>query len=195
MRFIGLVLVLLSLTCNAADVNSKFAVKGAGRKSCEDFVRVMDSKTNDYYVYGGWLEGYISGYNQSQVDNYDIAPWQSTELMLSLIKHQCKTNKEMPFLTATNMLIKTLFPVRLKQADSLVRIDFNDHHSYYYQSTLINAKQRLKKLGFISYEIDDSFEDRDASAFSEYQKKAGLRVTGVPDQVTLSTLFLKSRKK
>lgn len=194
MRIIYCLLVLFSFACNSADINSKFAVKGAGRKLCGDFVHAIENKTTDYYLYGGWLEGYISGYNQFQKDNYDITPWQSTELLLSLISMQCNTHKDTPFLTVTNSLIKTMFPIRLEQQEKIVEINVNDYKSYYYSSTLINAKKMLKGLGFISYEIDDSFSERDIKAFSAFQKKAGLKVTGVPDQITLTNLFLKAEK-
>lgn len=195
MRVFCCFLFMFTFSCNAADLNNKFAVKGAGRKPCSDFIQAMDSRTSDYYMYGGWLEGYISAYNQSQGNNYDITPWQTTELLLSLIKYQCKNNQNMPFLNATNSLMKTMFPIRLKQEDKIVEINANDRKSYYYSRTLTDAKQRLKKLGFISYEIDDKFSERDVKAFADFQKKAGLKITGVPDQITLTNLFLKPKKQ
>ena len=57
-------LFIFSSLIYAADVDGKFAVKGAGRKSCESFLQAKASGSNDYLLYAGWVEGFISSYNQ-----------------------------------------------------------------------------------------------------------------------------------
>lgn len=194
---IGLAWLLAALSMSAlgADQNGKFAVKGAGKRTCADFVKAMENKSTDYYLYGGWLEGFISSYNQHQPNNYDITPWQTTELMLSLLQHHCLSNPESYFLSATNGLIKTLFPIRLDKENNLVKVQVGNGESYFYQEILMRAKARLKVLGLLENDTTPDFDRNDAIAFEKYQKSIGLEVTGMPDQKTLVSLFLKRADK
>ena len=125
---------------------------------------------------------------------YDVTPWQTTELLLVLLQQHCEDNPEDAFIGATAALIKSLFPIRLSERSELVKISYNNADSYYYAEILLRAKARLKQLGYYEGEPDARFTTEDARIFSEYQKKAGLTVTGIPDQYTLANLFLKRVK-
>lgn len=192
-------IALLSLsavfTTNAADEDGKFAVKGAGKRFCSEFIVAADAKTNDYYLYGGWLEGYLSSFNRFQEDNYDITPWQSTELMLALLQRHCTANPDIHFMTAINALVKTLFPIRLKDTSQLVKINVSNAESYHYEEILTRAKERLKAMGFLETEVDSNFDEADILAFTKFQESIGIRATGIPDQPTLMALFLKPNTK
>lgn len=188
--------ICLSFSASAADSEGKFAAKGAGRKSCGDFTTSAQQKDSEFLLYAGWLEGYLSAYNQFQKSNYDIAPWQTTELFLVLLQRHCKDNSNIKFLDATNAMIKAFYPIRLDSEGTVVKIQVGDATSYYYEEILLRAKTRLKKLGFYQNQISgDKFTDLDVKAFSEYQQKFNLKVTGLPDQNTLTTLFLKANSK
>lgn len=187
--------LLINSELFAADADGRFAAKGAGRKTCSEFITAHDSKSREYYLYGGWLEGYISAYNGFQDDSYDITPWQTTELMLLLLKHHCGKNPESRFLTAVNSFFKLIFADRLVKENPLVKISVNNTESYYYSEILIRAKTRLQKMGFLQGEVDDDFDDQDVAAFAAYQKTFGLKETGIPDQYTLANLFFKQESK
>lgn len=195
-KFTPILLIIcftFSLSAFSADKEGKYAVKGAGKRTCSNFTQAVESKSTDYYLFGGWLEGYLSAYNQFQPQNFDITPWQTTELMLTLLTQHCKTNPETKFLTAVNSLIKTLFPIRLDQENNLVKVQVGKLESYYYQEIILRAKKRLELLGYLDKAINGNFTDTDALAFENYQKAMGLKVTGIPDQKTLVTLFLKKK--
>lgn len=192
------IFLLLSLSISSysfsADSKGKFAVKGAGSHTCSDFIQAANEKSTNYYLYGGWLEGFISSYNQFQSNNFDITPWQTTELMLVLLKRHCTKNTEVRFLTAVNTLIKTLFPIRLESENNFVKIQVSGSESYYYQEIVMRAKKRLKVLGYLQGEIKPVFDKTDVIAFSNYQKAIGINPSGIPDQQTLVSLFLRSVK-
>ena len=195
-RFLlGVWVLLVSISVHAADENGKFAVKGAGKRTCSDFVAAMEAKSTDYYLYGGWLEGFISSYNQHQKNNFDVTPWQTTELLLSLLQHHCQSKPDTYFLNATNSLIKTLFSIRLEAENNLVKVQVGKQESYFYQEILGRAKHRLKVLGFLKGNESGPFTREDAIAFENYQKSIGLNVSGMPDQATLVSLFLKRTEK
>ncbi|WP_158965906.1 peptidoglycan-binding domain-containing protein [Paraglaciecola sp. L3A3] len=178
----------------AADKEGKFAVKGAGKRDCSSFVQAADDKSTDYYLYGGWLEGYISSYNAFQTQNYDSTPWQTTELLLTLLKRHCVSHPKVKFLSAVNGLLKTLYPIRLERENKLIKISVNGADTYFYEDILLRAKERLHNLGYITDEVTADFDEGDIHAFEKYQNDIGLSVTGVPDQNTLLSLFLKKVK-
>lgn len=190
-NLIFLFILYISFNSYASDTNGKFAVKGAGKQSCSSFIQAAQIKSTDYYLYGGWVEGFISSYNQFQPNSFDITPWQTTELILALLESHCKDNPNTKFLTATNSLIKTLFPIRLKNESNYVKIQVGKSQMYFYQEIVKRAKKRLERLGYLKDTAYTSFSKKDAIAFENYQKAIGLNITGVPDQKTLLSLFLK----
>lgn len=196
--FIAAVSILMTCLCvpsHAADGEGKFAAKGAARKSCSQFLESAQDKSSDYLLYGGWVEGYISGYNQFQPENYDITPWQTTELLMILLRQHCSANPQVRFLDATNSLIKAFFPIRLEQESPIIAIKVGEGTTYHFHEILLRAEQRLKFLGYFEGEPDGkTFTEEDTRAFAAYQQKHGLKVTGVPDQHTLASLFLKRKQ-
>lgn len=189
------VLFLFSSLIYAADVDGKFAVKGAGRKSCDDFLQAKASGSNDYLLYAGWVEGFISSYNQYQPDNYDITPWQTTELLLLLASEQCKAKPDSRMLTVVNGLLKALFSIRLQTESKIVKVSLDGRDTYYYSEILKRVKERLKLATSYRGNIsDDSFGAEEIRAIVEFQKSSKLTVTRVLDQNTLSRLFLKQTR-
>jgi len=189
------IIFCLSISFNAiaADSQGKFAVKGAGKRTCEAFTKASTEKSTDYYLFGGWVEGFISAYNQFQPQNFDITPWQTTELILLLLKKHCENNPNTKFLSATNSLFKTLFSIRLTEKSNLISIQVGKSKSYFYQEIMLRAKARLKTMGYLAGNVNSEYTKNDAIALEKYQKDVGLPATGTLDQRTLMTLFLKAK--
>lgn len=197
-RLIAIVMLSLVLSdvSMAADNDGKFAAKGAARRVCSDFTQASKDKTSDVLLYGGWVEGYLSAYNQFQPDTYDVMPWQTTELVLIFLRRHCESHPQTKFFDAMSSLISSLFPIRLEQESAIVSVDVNNGQSYYYVEILKRAKQRLHAMGHYATEpVYDDFNEQDIKAFADFQTKLGLQATGIPDQLTLSSLFLKSNPK
>lgn len=193
--FLASCLLFVSVQAYSADEEGKFAGKGAGRKSCSDFSASIEQKNSDRQLYAGWLEGYFTSYNQFQTNNYDISPWQTTELLMVLLQRHCHLNPQVKYLEAVNSLIQAFFPIRLTSENRIVQIKVGESSAYYYEEILIRAKKRLKLLGYYEGDVESSaYTENDIAAFIAYQKKHKLSVTGMPDQKTLASLFLKSLK-
>ena len=60
---------------------------------------------------------------------------------------------------------------------------------------MLRAKERLKILGYIDGDVVADYDEGDIQAFEKYQKDIGITITGVPDQNTLLSLFLKKVKE
>ena len=198
MKFLSILVALAFLAINAAwaaDKDGKFAAKGAGRKSCEQFLIAKKNVSQDYLLYAGWLEGYVSAYNRFQKSTYDITPWQTTELLLSMTEHHCKSNPASRILSVTDGLMKALFPARLESESTIVELNVMNRKSYFYAEIIKQVKARLEQLGFYSGDVEsDHFGRAEIEAMRLFQQKSGLRETGIPDQYSLSQLFLRLKK-
>ncbi len=181
-----------SLLVSAADSNGHFAAKGAARQDCQDYSQSAAAKNTDFLLYSGWVEGYISAYNQFAPDNYDLLPWQTTELFMLLLARHCEAHPDAKFFDAANSLIKAFYPIRLTQKNTVVTVKANQHTLYMYEEILSRAQDRLSNMGFYtSAPKRGNFSDVDIKAIVAFQKAAGISVTGTFDQETLTALFLK----
>ena len=63
------------------DKNNQWTVKGAGSVTCDQYVKAVQENGTSLIAFSGWVDGYLSFYNQSWVNTFDIAPWQSTKLI------------------------------------------------------------------------------------------------------------------
>lgn len=194
----GLLFGLMGICVNssfAADKSGKFAVKGAGRMECSAYLKAKEQKSTDYLLYAGWVEGFLSSYNQFQKNTYDITPWQTTELLMVLIDEQCKKTPSAKILSVTSGMANALHPIRLKEEDKIVKLTLNGQDTYFYSEIIKQVKQRLKIAKLYDGDTkSDQFGPKEIEAITAFQKATGLTVTRTLDQSTLSALFLKKSK-
>lgn len=181
--------LLSPLALQAADTEGNFAVKGAGLASCEQFVAERGEKSNLYWMFGGWLDGYLTAINQFAPDTYDIAPWESTDLLAALIENYCKQNPEQNFFSIANALAGRLMEDRLQTQSPPVEAKARGQSIRLYQETLRRAQQALKDRGHYTGTVDGLFGPQTQQAIEDFQRKQGLKVTGLPDQLTLLRLL------
>ncbi len=177
------------LGAHAADENGSFAVKGAGRLSCEQYLKIREEKNRDYYVTGGWIEGYISGVNAFQEKTYDATPWQTTELVLGLLARACEQNKEQRLTNLINQYLREVVNVRARTKSKLVSVKSDGKGLLIYTEVLSMVQKRLEALGYEPGVNDGTPDARTLTALRKYQAKKGLEETSLPDQLTLLNLF------
>ena len=63
MRLISIVFInfLIVFGCYAADKEGEFSVDGAGSYPCSAYTKAWDEQSRDFYVFIGWLDGYVTG--------------------------------------------------------------------------------------------------------------------------------------
>jgi len=54
----------------AADKGDRFAALGAGIASCSRFLEARNSQSKEYFLFGGWIDGYLSAHNQLEAGHY-----------------------------------------------------------------------------------------------------------------------------
>ncbi|MEM8798990.1 MAG: peptidoglycan-binding protein [Pseudomonadota bacterium] len=178
----------------AADADGQIAVKGAGIASCERFLKAREERSQDYFMFGGWMEGFITAMNTYEEDTFDLVPWQRSDLLAAITASYCRKNPEKTFYQALVKVANTLGPQRLDARSELILVGENETGKGLpiYSDILMRAQNRLTDLGHDTGGADGQFGPGTKTAILAFQKEMGLKQTGLPDQPTLIKLFLQS---
>ncbi len=182
-------LLLAPWPADAADTNGRFAIKGAGLGDCADFLAQRELQSTDFYLYAGWIDGYLTAYNRFRSDTYDVAPWQTTELLAGLVAGYCKRHPTENFAGVVDKLLTKLHRERLAQGSALVDAVHKGHHALVYEQVLERVARALNARGIELATRPGVFDGAFAQALEQFQKQAGIPVTGLPDYLTLYRLF------
>ncbi len=180
---------LMSLEARAADSGGQFAVEGIGGSTCESFVTAKSESSDTYWMFLGWLDGYMTGINQYSPETYDITPWQSQNLLAALFAKFCAKNSRANFFAVANKMIVELRDDRLRESSAPVVAKVGERTIGIYRETLRRVQVLLKEGGHYKGEVDGLFGPNTQRALESYQKRVGLTVTSLPDQATLFKLL------
>lgn len=176
----------------SADTNGNFAYKGAGNQTCGHFNAAWDGQSNDLLLYGGWLDGYLTAFNQFRDDTFDIAPWQTTQTMLGLVRSVCSQMPEdTPFPRATWQLLSALQPNRLEEFSTAMILTQEDTQVAIYEALLPRLLGAMEAAGYpvTVSPTSAAFMSQLAAGLRAIQASRGLKQTGKLDQQTLFTLL------
>ena len=174
---------------HAADETGQFAVKGAGITDCADFLEATQARNEKLYLYGGWINGYISALNQAEDETYDLTPWQTTDFLATFIARYCEQKPSESFFKATADMVADLKAQRLRQRADRVTIEVGGSKTHLYQSTVKFLQERLKLLGHYQGAINSVYDQKTQEAVAAFQTQKEMEATGFPDQITLLRLF------
>ncbi|MGB0659927.1 MAG: HdeA/HdeB family chaperone [Mangrovicoccus sp.] len=184
--------LLLALSCathmaQAADSKGLFAVDGMGNMTCARFAE-LPSDSRDFWGAIGWMEGYITGFNQLRSDTYDVTPWQTTEVLASALRAGCADHPEVKLVAALNAMIKQLAPDRLTDATPIRRLDDGTNAVFVYETVLAHMRDKLHDQGYLA--ANTALDDQALfMALGSYQKDQGLAVTHLPDLPTVARIL------
>ena len=173
----------------AADAGGAFAVRGAGTAPCAKFTKDKASDSRDFYVFAGWLDGYLSATNQMRPETFDLAPWQTTELLLRLLDDYCARNPEVGFALAARRLSEALDGEKLAATSELRRVEHKGRFTLIYAEVLKRVQERLRQLKFYAGPADGAFGPQTREAIERFQAERKFEATGLPDQRTLAALL------
>ena len=173
----------------AADKDGKFAALGAGIANCSRFIEARQARSNEYFLFGGWIDGYLSAQNQVQTDTYSLVPWQSVDLLASSLADYCREHPQEPFLRAVTTMAAALRPQRLEIASERIAVTVGQLKQDFFRETLRRMQERLAARGYFNGEVNGDFGKDSAAALGAFQRDQGINVTGFPDQLTLFRLF------
>lgn len=174
----------------AADAAGQFAIKGAGAQTCTAFLASWDAGSPDLALYAGWIDGYLTGMNQTTPDTYDLASWQTAETLMGLVRSVCgAVPGETGFLDAFHEVQRLITPSRLTEVSPLVALVHEGQSTVAYAAVVQRVQARLAALGHAPGPADGTFRPETAAALAEFQATQTLPQTGLPDQRTLFALF------
>ncbi|MEM8800553.1 MAG: peptidoglycan-binding protein, partial [Pseudomonadota bacterium] len=190
--FVGvLVSTLIAATANASDPDGQFAIKGAGVASCERFVTARKEQSPEYFLFGGWIEGFISAMNNYEPNTFDVLPWQSIDIFAAALSQVCEKQPEMPFYKAVGGLAQSFGKTRVSEfSKRLILGDESGVRSPIYEVVLKRVQAKLKEDGHYTSTVDGKFGPGTSGAIRKYQEANSLPVTGIPDQRTLVRMFI-----
>ncbi len=180
--------LLASPALYAADQNDKFAVKGAGISPCSTFIKAMENKDHTYYMFGGWLDGYITSLNQQLPDTFDITPWQTTELLMKIIESNCQQNPNQQIHSIAKAMVVQLMEQRITVGERYLQLEA-DKNLILQEGVIRNIKQKLDDKGHYDGDLTVSWDEKEITAMKAFQRTQQLEETGLPNQATLYKLF------
>jgi len=176
----------------ASDDQNRFSMRGVGLLSCEIYENEREAQSTAYQIFGGWIDGYITGVNQYAPDTFDVLSFESSELIAELLSAHCKTNpQDLVFAVLNSMFIK-LQDDRLQIPSPHIDVTIDSRSVRLYEEVLRRIQTRLKEEGHYTGEITGAFGDSEQAAIAAFQTSVGLEPTGFPDQVTLWKLMRSS---
>lgn len=175
---------------DAADRSNKFAMKGAGLVTCENYLKARAEKLPSYPNFAGWTMGYITAINQRGFETFDVAPWQSIEILMTLLEAFCKRNLEQRFGLAVMALTNSLLKGRTSENSPVVTTGEADQKVSLYQAVLRKIQLALAERGHYQGATDGAWSDATRTAIEAFQNAENISATGLPDQRTLYQLFI-----
>ncbi len=187
--FAALAVVIFSSTSDAADGQGRFHGMGAGIATCERFLEARASQSQESFMFGGWIDGYLSARNQLDSNTYSLAPWQTTDVLAGFIADYCAKKPDEVFLRAVMVMTKALMPARLTDQSERITVAVGSFKAAYFKATLLALQHRLRELGYYSGDIDGDFDATTSTALKAFQRATLIDPSGFPDQITLFKLF------
>lgn len=186
---------LCAVAAEASDEERLYAVEGAGLAECSKYTKAKSDKTTDFYVFAGWVDGYLTVINKTTDDTYDITPWESLETLTLLLDFHCKKQPDERFSVAVSRLVQGLYADRLKRRSEVVKVEVDARGAIVYREVVRRMQEALAQEDYYGGPSDGNFQVETSEALKKFQKAKDLDVSGLPDQKTLHLLLRKSDKQ
>jgi hypothetical protein len=176
----------------ASDPRGQFAIKGGGAATCRAFSAARAERSPDLRLFEGWVDGYLTAANQMTPDTFDIAPWQTTGLLLEMLTAYCRSQPEQSFALAVNRLMVALRPDRVREGGRTVQVGNGSRAIPLYEEVVRRAQAVLIRDKLLAMpEPNGVYDPTTRAAVERFQRERRLSVSGLLDQATLYTLFQK----
>jgi hypothetical protein len=173
----------------ALDKNGKFAIKGVGNVSCEQFVQIIENNDPQKFLFAGWLNGYITAHNQHLKDTFDIVSWEDVETLGTYVKGHCAKNPKISFFQATTQLLNEMNNERIVEYVGAENMALGDQSQKTYVQVVKRVQSALKEKGYYKGAEDGIVSEKLNTALNKFRQEHKLPAANYLDQMTLHTLF------
>lgn len=181
--------ILQPAPARSADGEGRFAIKGVGLLTCQQYVEAQTQASPLHLAFLHWADGFLTAVNRYEADTYDITPWQSTAILDQIFLGHCRENPDEPFVVLLQKLGKTIHGSRLEEKSDKLNITVDGNTTRVYQTLVRRAQAKLKEQGFYDSAVDGQFGPKTQEAFATFQIAEGITATGLPDPLTLWRLL------
>lgn len=162
----------------------EYVVEGPGRITCADF-NSLEADAPPIIAVSSWLNGYLTAHNRLSNDIFDLTPWQTSPILMSLLAQYCASNPDQIVERGAQELVAYLTPDALREQSDVVAVGQGSDVVLLYVRTVREIRQRLADEGFPPANSMESLLE----AIAAFQAQNGLPVTGLPSQNTLAILL------
>lgn len=176
----------------AATSGGEFAVRGMGAQQCKAVTTAIQGKQADALIQisANWIAGYLSAYNRGHTGVYDAVPIINNVVLAKLAINVCKARPDMLFESVAARVIQSFADAGTNQASPLIKLQAGDRAVMLRQAVIGKIQQQLVRREYLpAGSVDGQFGPRTRSALAKFQQAAGIKVTSLPDAVTLTHLF------
>ena len=177
----------------AADAENRFAIKGAGVAKCSAFIQAFEGRSNDAYLFAGWITGYITALNQQTPKTFDLAPWQTPEVLMFLLRDLCGRAPDQQVYRVAGGLAQILARDRLETLSEPVQIENGEHKVTLPKEVVRRVQERLKARDVYKGTPDGGYGAGTRKAIEAFQTQEKIPVTGIPDPQTLMHLMYQEK--
>ncbi len=187
--------VLFGLTgpAHAVDQQGAFAIKGIAAERCQAFSDAYTKREQSVLLFASWIDGYLTASNRLRENTFDLAPWQSPDVLLALINNHCARNPDDPLAEVVNELLKYLAPRRLTERSELETAKVGERSVVLFREVMRQVQEKLVEAGHLGGGVDGRFGPNTQTAIEAFQEANDLEKTGLPDQETLFEMFVEVR--
>lgn len=173
---------------HARDAEGRYTVKGAGLATCEKFLEVAKERGLQFYLFLGFVHGYLSASNAQAENTYDLVPWQHDGIILNGIARVCRQDPKRRFGEVMRLLEFSLQKQRLTEYSDKLQVP-GEKIPPLYREVIFRLQSRLKALGHYTVEPTSQYDAATEAAMKAYQAAQKLPETGHADQETLRRLL------
>jgi hypothetical protein len=169
-----------------------YVIKGVGAALCRNYTQAVNEKDEQRFIFGGFLQGYITGLNESLSNVFDITPWQNDRTLGLILYKYCVENPTQQFVFAVGRVLISFNTDVLTQPSPLKPVDNVQPIILLRESVMQQIIERLNRLGYGNL-AGNTISKNVQVALKAFQEKEGLEASGVPDQETLLRLFARDQ--
>lgn len=184
---------LLPVSAVAASDDGAFAVKGIGQIDCGSFLEHAKEKSNLYWNIGGWVDGYVTGYNAFKPETFDVASFYlgpPSDVLLAMVGRHCQQKPGDRLGFVLNSLLEQLHFIRLQEHSEAVEVDVDGEIYPLYKDSLRRIQESLASQGYYDGALDGVFGPETQSALQSYQRDKGASGSGAPTARTVLQLLV-----
>lgn len=188
-------ILCVSQQAAAATSEGLFATRGVGAQSCAN---LAESEADERQILVGsltsWIAGYISHANRLTDGVFEMSPVVDNAVLAQLVMRLCAQNQDALVETVFSSILQAMEPGSQQDESEIIELSNDQARIVIRSNALVRVQQALVDLELLApSDVDGVFGPKTGTALSTFQQQNNLSPSGLPDAVTMLTLFQSDR--